>query len=180
MLNSRNTKSQWIENSERKTCEKTGRQNFKSPSTYQNSTAIFIERNTFMRLKKEMRRGNTGYFYLHWVIWKLIWLHKSMLEAEFWDMGISLESQNIVNEYTENAEGIKVVKRRRKLVRREMVLVVPNDLKRIYESLKGIVERTDISHLVAQNQRLKVKRTKRAFQVNDQKISTHANFDGYK
>ena len=105
------------------------------------------------------------------------WLYKVMLETEFKEMGISLEGQNIVKEYTEGRNATKIVRFRRRDTTRETDLKIPEDDQKVYDKLRKIVHRIDISHLIVQN-KMKVPRgTRRAFKISDAETATHAKFD---
>ena len=95
------------------------------------------------------------------------WLYKVMLETEFKEMGISLEGQNVVKEYTEGRSGTKMVRFRKRDATWETQLKIPKDDQKMYDKLRKIVHRIDISHLIVQN-RTKVPRgTRRAFKISD-------------
>ena len=105
------------------------------------------------------------------------WWHKVMLETEFKEMGISLEGQNVVKEYTEGHNATKTVRFRKRNAIRDTQLKIPEGDQKVYDKLRKIVHGIDISHLIVRN-RIKVPRgTRRAFKISDEEISTHANFD---
>jgi hypothetical protein len=105
------------------------------------------------------------------------WLNKVMLEIEFKEMGISLEGQNIVKEYTEDRNATKILRFRKRDATLAMELKISEDDQKVYDKLRKIVQRIDISHLTVQNRAKPPRGTRRAFKISDEEISTHANFD---
>ena len=105
------------------------------------------------------------------------WLNRVMLEIEFKEMGISLEGQNIVKEYTEGRNATKILRFRKRDATLAMQLKIPEDDQKVYDKLRKIVQRIDISHLTVQNRARLPRGTRRAFKISDEEISTHANFD---
>jgi hypothetical protein len=106
------------------------------------------------------------------------WGSKNRLNDEFKEMGINLERQNIVKEYTERGNETDVVRLRSRDLRLEAILIIPDADKKMYERMMRIVEATEISITRNQTPHNSVSRgTRRPFKMSDQEISTQANFD---
>lgn len=105
------------------------------------------------------------------------WLHKVMLDTEFKEMGISLEGQNVVKEYTEGRRTTEVVGLRKRDKTPNTKLKIPDDDQGVYDKLRKIVRGTDISHLIAQNRRNVVQGARRFFKISDEGIPTRTNFN---
>jgi hypothetical protein len=103
--------------------------------------------------------------------------HKVMLEEEFDKMGIGLESQNIVKEYTESGEGLQL---RRRDVKGEPLLQVKGTDKLIFEGVDRVVRASDISSLIARNQRphmMPTRGKRRKFRIVEQGIPIRGNLN---
>lgn len=103
--------------------------------------------------------------------------HKVILEEEFDKMGINLESQNIMKEYTESSDGMRL---RRRDVKREPQLRVKGADKLVFQNIDRIVQESDISSLIARNQRPHMMATQgrqREFRIVEQGIPIRSNFN---
>jgi hypothetical protein len=93
-----------------------------------------------------------------------VWMrHKTALDGEFEEMGISLEEENFVKEYTKGWNRTEV-----RLTRRsERKMNLCEEDQRMYETLENAA-RMDISHLIAGNQRPQtIRRTRRPFKISN-------------
>jgi hypothetical protein len=103
--------------------------------------------------------------------------HKVMLNEEFDKMGMSLENQNIMKEYTENRDGVKLQRRN---VKTESLLQLKGTDKLMFEGVDQIVRASDISTLIARNQRPHMMTTqgrRREFRIVEHGIPIYGNFN---
>ena len=102
-----------------------------------------------------------------------MWLrHEELLDTEFEEMGINMEGQNVIKQYTEDTNSTDA-----RLTRRDMN---GDEDRRIYKALKQIVQGLDISHLLIQNSNLQnIMRTRRRWRNDDKTISTQANYGSF-
>jgi len=105
------------------------------------------------------------------------WLFKVILDTEFKEMGISLEGQNVVKEYTEDRNTTKRVRFRKRDATREPQLKIPEVDQKVYDKLRKIVHGIDISHLIGRNRANVPRSTRRAFKIGNEGISTNINFN---